>query len=183
MGASHSKNPGAFPAPAGVAGGGGSLKDKDSLWAPFSHPHTLTQWAQVWDGNSSNKLGHPLSLGRAPGEGAGERAEEALPTSHWAAVYTQAMSWLLAALPAAWPGAPGEAGGLLPGSSGHSVLGPCWLWAPEGTAGDRGLWTPAQNQASDFQLCLISLLGPQQPLWAREDRARRRLVTSLFLKK
>lgn len=79
MGASHSENPGAFPAPVGVGGG---LKDKDSLWAPFGHPHTLTQWAQVWDGNSSNKLGHPLSLGRAPGEGAGERTERhcQLPT-------------------------------------------------------------------------------------------------------
>lgn len=76
------------------------LEDKDSLWAPGATPPTPTQWAQVWDGNSSNKSGHPRSLGGAHGEGAGERAEEALPASHWAAVYTRAMSWLLALPPA-----------------------------------------------------------------------------------
>lgn len=34
-------------------------------------------WVQVWDANSSNKLGHPLSQGWGPREGAGEKVEEA----------------------------------------------------------------------------------------------------------
>lgn len=56
----------------------GGLEDDDQ-----SHPHPTHDppprlaWVQVWDGNSSNKLGHPLSQGWSPREGAGERAEEA----------------------------------------------------------------------------------------------------------
>lgn len=38
---------------------------------------THPAWVQVWDGNSSNKLGHPLSPGWGSREGAGERAEKA----------------------------------------------------------------------------------------------------------
>lgn len=64
-----------------------------------------------------------------PGAGLmGRRQEKGqrrwLPTSHWAAVYTQAMSWLLASRPAPLARCAGEAGWLLLGSSRHSML---WL--------------------------------------------------------
>lgn len=57
----------------------GGLEDEDDLPHPhpIPDPPPLPAWVQVWDGNSSNKLGHPLSQGWGPREGAGERVEEA----------------------------------------------------------------------------------------------------------
>lgn len=124
------------------------LEDKESLWAPFGHhPPTPTKWAQVWDGNSSDKLGHPLSWGG--GQGKGQRRR--LPASHWAAVYIQAMSWLLASPPAPQPGVRGgEAGWLRPGPCQRSMLWLGWIWAPKDTAG------AGNSRRSLRTRCLIS---------------------------
>ena len=43
----------------------GQVSRKKILCGPPSvTPHTHPVWAQVWDGNSSNKLGHPLFPGQ-----------------------------------------------------------------------------------------------------------------------
>lgn len=100
MGAAAFQEPWRLPSTGGKRSQGAGLEDKDPLWAPFSQPHTPTQY-----GHRCGMETPPTSwdtlfpLGRAHGEGAGERAEEAAANSPLAAVYTQAMSWLLASLP------------------------------------------------------------------------------------
>lgn len=80
----HSKNPGAFPAPGGEEKpGGGSGGQRPSVGPLQPTPHTHPVWAQVWDGNSSNKLGHPFSPGqgsRGGGWGKGRGGGCQLPT-------------------------------------------------------------------------------------------------------
>ena len=63
--------------------GGQPGGQRSSVGPLQSTPHTHPVWAQVWDGNSSNKLGHPLSPGRGSrgggwGKGRGDACQ--LPT-------------------------------------------------------------------------------------------------------
>lgn len=63
------------------------LEDYDDLPHPQAIHDPPTRppsvWVQVWDGNSSNKLGRPLSQGWGPREGAGERVRRQLPASYF----------------------------------------------------------------------------------------------------
>lgn len=98
----HSKNPGAFPAPAARRRGVGTgQKDNDSLRAPFSHPtHPPNMGTGVgWE--LLQRVRTPsFPWAGLPGRGLGKGQRRWLPTSRWAAVYTQAMSRLLASLSA-----------------------------------------------------------------------------------
>lgn len=66
-------------------GGGAGLEEQSSSVGPLQSPtpHTHPVWAQVWDGNSSNKLGHPQFPGRGSrggGWGKGKGGSCQLPT-------------------------------------------------------------------------------------------------------
>lgn len=66
---------GATPAQANGEGGASKIQSRSEDLVCDSPTHPA--WVQVWDGNFSNKLGHPLSPGWGSREGAGERAEKA----------------------------------------------------------------------------------------------------------
>lgn len=76
-----------------------------------------------------------FSLGRAPGEGAGERAEEVAANFPLGCRLHPSDEPALGFTVCSPAGMPGEAGWLLPSSSRHSMLWPRWIWAPAGTAG------------------------------------------------
>lgn len=112
------------------SGGAQVWRTKILCWPPSESP-THTQYrhrAPTWDGNSSNKLGHPLSLGGRGSWGGGLGIEQRrwLPTSHWAVVYTQVMSWLLASSPAHLARCARRGWLFLPGPSQHSRFQSRW---------------------------------------------------------
>lgn len=112
------------------------LEDYDGLPHPQAIHDPPTRppsvWVQVWDGNSSNKLGRPLSQGWGPREGAGERVRRQLPASYFPAVYAQAMSCLLASVSSHL--ARCARAGWLPSARFQLEFETLfrWVWTPEG---------------------------------------------------
>lgn len=99
-GPQHSQNPCAFPAPVKRSRQVG-LEDKDSLWAPLNPRSPLTQYGHRCGMKLLRQVATPsFPWAGLKGRGLGKGPPRQLPTSQWAAVYTQAMSWLLAFLPA-----------------------------------------------------------------------------------